>query len=660
MLGVVFVHGFNSSPKMWDAFSGLMAGDGQFAGVVAEVRPRFGYATGLYSKRLTRAIPTLDTAAYSLKAYLGDEAPPERFERLMLVGHSMGGLVIQRYLAQMLGEGRGRELARIRHVMLLATPNAGSLLLRDARRVLLGGNPQEQQLRPLNTEVADTLRTMLRDVVNAPAEPTERTCRIDFSVYAGESDKVVPPGSALAGFPDPLALPGDHFSIARPTSREHRSYSTLKRRLLAAADGTPPAESASTLWPAAPKAHGTPTSHGLGSASAADTSEPGQAVSWRRPWPRRWLAAGGLGVAAVVAVSVWYVVTPESTPHPPPSGKSPISGQWFSVTPQNMNTVIAVAVSADGAFLAAGGEAEGGGGAVAAWMLNGQAAPIPLMRNDQAESVSKSPVEALAISAQKILAVGVEDGTVYLWQLSSPSGPQLLGSVSGGVGRVNALSFTVDGKTLAVGGNQGLQAMSADPGHFGSDETRLSTADVQTVAYDPAGNMLAAGTATGQLLLWDPTPLPASLPSPTYFDKPPAGINALSFSNNGKDIAVGSTARLIPQNEQRGMTRGLLLVNAVNPRDVREYANEENTQLPVGAVSVVSAADSIIASASTAGAGLAIYSTDNLQNMRCIAHSAGAVINAIVTIPRTSLFITGAADGIVTGWDAKTAATTAC
>ena len=256
MVGLVFVHGFNSSPGMWDAFAGLMAGDEELAGVVAEVRPRFGYATALYRWRLTRAIPSLETVADSLKEYLRTEAAPERFEQLVLVGHSMGGLVIQRYLVRMLAEGRGRELARIKRVALLATPNAGSLLLRDGRRVLLGGNPQERRLRPLDAQVADTLRVVLRDVVSAPAEPGERTCRIGFSVYAGECDAVVPPGSAQAGFPDPLALPGDHFTIARPDSRGHRSYTTLKRLLLLAdADSDPPPESVTTLGPAVLEVH---------------------------------------------------------------------------------------------------------------------------------------------------------------------------------------------------------------------------------------------------------------------------------------------------------------------------------------------------------------------------------------------------------------------
>ncbi|MEV0986509.1 hypothetical protein [Streptomyces sp. NPDC049949] len=66
----------------------------------------------------------------------------------------------------------------------------------------------------------------MRDVVHARAV-TERTGRIPFSVYAGESDNIVPASSAQSDYPDAAALPGDHASIARPTSRQHRTCTTL-------------------------------------------------------------------------------------------------------------------------------------------------------------------------------------------------------------------------------------------------------------------------------------------------------------------------------------------------------------------------------------------------------------------------------------------------
>ncbi|GAA4657484.1 hypothetical protein GCM10023347_05320 [Streptomyces chumphonensis] len=144
----------------------------------------------------------------------------------------------------MLSQGRGKELARIRRVVLFATPNAGSEFARRLRRDLLGSHPQEKDLRTLNEEIRDTHAAVIRDVVNATSVG-ERTCPIPFSVYAGADDNIVPRASAQGSFPTVGALSGDHFSIIKPTSRDHSSYTTLRRLLLeAAADSDPPSDDA--------------------------------------------------------------------------------------------------------------------------------------------------------------------------------------------------------------------------------------------------------------------------------------------------------------------------------------------------------------------------------------------------------------------------------
>ncbi len=230
VLGVVFVHGILSEPAMWDSFAELIDGDEDLKR--ADVRVlRFGYATGAVQVHPLRVLPSLDTVADSLKEFLATEAGG--FERLVLVGHSQGGLVIQRCLVRMLAEGRGSELERIKRVVLLACPNTGSQFLLGLRRGLLQRNPQEKALRPFDEQLADTRRTLMRDIVHA-TEVSARSCPIPFSVYAGESDGVVTPASARDTFPDAAALPGDHTSIARPTSREHRTYTTVRRLILKA------------------------------------------------------------------------------------------------------------------------------------------------------------------------------------------------------------------------------------------------------------------------------------------------------------------------------------------------------------------------------------------------------------------------------------------
>ncbi|MGW0827890.1 esterase/lipase family protein [Streptomyces sp. NPDC002845] len=237
-LGVVMIHGIRSGPKVWQPLEQLIANDEELGFV--ETLP-FEYATGVKRLHPLRIFPSIDTVADSLKEFLATEAGG--FERLMLVTHSQGGLVGQRHLARMLADGAGQELVRIKRMVMLACPNNGSELLLSLRRNVLGlGHPQEKDLRPLNDQVTATLRTILRDVVHATAV-TDRTCPIDFRVYAGEGDRVVPAASAQSVFPDTAALPGDHSTILKADSAGHRTFTTLRRLILTlpeGADAQPP------------------------------------------------------------------------------------------------------------------------------------------------------------------------------------------------------------------------------------------------------------------------------------------------------------------------------------------------------------------------------------------------------------------------------------
>ncbi|MGV9916438.1 esterase/lipase family protein [Streptomyces cellulosae] len=252
-LGVVFVHGIASSAKTWDAVRAALAQTEDLTDV--EPQPRFEYATGLFGRswltprRALRVLPSIDTIADSLAAYLDTETAD--LQRLVLVGHSMGGLVIQRYLARMIHRGRGHDLARIRRIVLLACPNTGSDLLMSLRTQMSLRNRQEQQLRPFDEQVSDTHAIVLSHIVNAPGV-TANSCPIPLSVYAGETDRVVLAASARSVFPGALSLPGDHFTILR----EERTFNTLKQLLRTVAQAEPPRPAASTPGPV-PKTGGT-------------------------------------------------------------------------------------------------------------------------------------------------------------------------------------------------------------------------------------------------------------------------------------------------------------------------------------------------------------------------------------------------------------------
>jgi hypothetical protein len=176
-------------------------------------------------------IPDYNDIAQSFDAYLQVHVPRGD---MAVVTHSQGGLLLQRFLAWMLNEGRGRELARIKMIVMLSCPNEGSEYLRSIRAAArFGRHAQARDLRTLSGDVAAARRTVLTQIVNASAV-NERECPIPIYVYAGSSDKVVLRTSAQGSFPRAGTLPGNHFSILDSDAPENITFPKLKAHLLEA------------------------------------------------------------------------------------------------------------------------------------------------------------------------------------------------------------------------------------------------------------------------------------------------------------------------------------------------------------------------------------------------------------------------------------------
>ncbi|WP_405976508.1 alpha/beta fold hydrolase [Streptomyces sp. NBC_00988] len=225
-LGVVFIHGLFSSEETWDPLAGLLESDEELAHVAVR---RFGYATPKFRFRPDRRTPDYNDLADRLKTFLHYEAAGH--DRLFLVAHSQGGLIVQRYLARMIHSGQGQQLAKIRGVVLFACPNSGSDFAMPLRSAWWSKNPQVRALGPLNAEVRDAQQTVLGQIVYAKGVGTS-SCPIPFWVFGGEEDKVVVRASAQGNFPKVFMLPGDHFSIIQAKTREHSAYVALRTHLL--------------------------------------------------------------------------------------------------------------------------------------------------------------------------------------------------------------------------------------------------------------------------------------------------------------------------------------------------------------------------------------------------------------------------------------------
>jgi pimeloyl-ACP methyl ester carboxylesterase len=225
---LVLIHGFWSSPATWDRLIAPLRGDTDLAGLRIHA---FGYESPkLRLPGSPTRIPDYNDIAQSLPAYLA--AHVRGGAGVAVVTHSQGGLILQRYLAWMLAEGRGRELAMIRLIVMLSCPNEGSEYLRSIRAVAgLGRHPQAGQLNVLTREVGEARRVVLRQIINATTVD-ERHCSIPVYVYSGRTDNVVLRETAQSVFPNAEVLPGDHFSILDPDAPGSLTFAELKRHLL--------------------------------------------------------------------------------------------------------------------------------------------------------------------------------------------------------------------------------------------------------------------------------------------------------------------------------------------------------------------------------------------------------------------------------------------
>ena len=226
---LVTVHGLWSAPATWDRLTSVWQSDEQLRGLRVHA---FGYASPKLPRMPSSAVrvPDYDDIAQTLateySTVLAGEAD------VMFVTHSQGGLILQRFLAWMIGQGRAQELSRIHSVVMLACPNYGSEYLRSVRQVLgFGRHPQAGSLEVLNKQVADTQRTVLQRIVNATGVD-DYQCRIPFHVYSGNADNVVTAASAQSAFPGASALAGDHFSILDPAVPGNRTAEVVKQHIL--------------------------------------------------------------------------------------------------------------------------------------------------------------------------------------------------------------------------------------------------------------------------------------------------------------------------------------------------------------------------------------------------------------------------------------------
>lgn len=109
-IDVVFVHGVLSSGRSWDTLLRLIDSDPHLRPLI---RPHvFDYDTPPFTLRPGKRIAEIDDIADRLDTLLSKGSLASA-RSLVIVTHSQGGLIAQRFLVRMLRENRGLELGRI-------------------------------------------------------------------------------------------------------------------------------------------------------------------------------------------------------------------------------------------------------------------------------------------------------------------------------------------------------------------------------------------------------------------------------------------------------------------------------------------------------------------------------------------------------------------
>ena len=213
---ICLVHGFNGSAReTFLRLPDLVCADRQMdgwdvisIGYASDAMPTF--RLGLWAEQ-----PDLDKVAGYLRTNITTLL--KKYARIAFVGHSMGGLVIQRALLDLEAEDRDR----ISHLLFYGTPS--------------GGLNKASWLRAFNRQIKDMDRKgkFIRRLRSDWTRRYPGDMPIPFVTVAGELDQFVPVESSLQRFPPKYwnYTTGNHIDMVKANSPQHPSFQILKTTL---------------------------------------------------------------------------------------------------------------------------------------------------------------------------------------------------------------------------------------------------------------------------------------------------------------------------------------------------------------------------------------------------------------------------------------------
>ena len=208
---VILIHGFCGCPQVtFGSLPEILCADARLAdwdvhalGYPTQLAPDF---SGIWT-----GDPDIPTLATLLRTRLGS-SDLQSYKALVLVAHSMGGLVAQRALLD-----DDKFLQRISHLFLFGTPSKGLY------KATLGWW-LKRQLRDMSA-TGKFIRTLRRQWTSR----VEELGRPKVFVVAGDRDEFVPARSSLGPFPmtQRYVVHGNHLQIVKPDSADHLSVKVL-------------------------------------------------------------------------------------------------------------------------------------------------------------------------------------------------------------------------------------------------------------------------------------------------------------------------------------------------------------------------------------------------------------------------------------------------
>ncbi|MGB4818948.1 MAG: tetratricopeptide repeat-containing protein [Saprospiraceae bacterium] len=211
---VCFIHGFSGDPEStFKPIPEFIIAENELNGwdVLS-----IGYSTDLMpniGKGIWAASPDILKIANYLQTNL--DILFEHYNRVALIGHSMGGLVIQRAILNR------NDIHKISHVLFYGTPSGG---LRKA-----------WFLRWFKNQISDMdyEGEFIKNLRNEWNERFNHKYPFKFATVAGELDEFVPINSSLEPFPKDYhcVTAGNHITMVKPETNMDTSFQVIKKML---------------------------------------------------------------------------------------------------------------------------------------------------------------------------------------------------------------------------------------------------------------------------------------------------------------------------------------------------------------------------------------------------------------------------------------------